>query len=104
MSPGGTEWTILTRCPSVGHAELLLAALGKAGLGAEIRGRHLPAVQASPVEIWVQARNVSRANEVLQELETRQDEAPVRCRACGEESPENFETCWACGAVLPVGR
>jgi hypothetical protein len=93
MSPTATDWTLLTRCPSVGHAELLLAALGKAGLGGEIRGRHLPAVQA---------RNVTRANEVLRELERRQDEATVRYRACSEESPENFETCWACGAVLPV--
>jgi hypothetical protein len=41
MSRAGTEWMLLTRCPSVGHAELLVAALGKAGLGAEIRGRHL---------------------------------------------------------------
>jgi len=102
MSGAGTEWMLLTRCPSVGHAELLLAALGKAGLGGEIRGRHLPAVQATPVEIWVHARNAARANEILRELETRQDEATVRCRACGEECPENFETCWACGAVLPM--
>ena len=38
----------------------------------------------------------------LRELETRQNEATVRCRACDEESPENFETCWACGAMLPM--
>ena len=104
MSPAGTEWTLLTRCPSVGHAELLLAALGKAGVGGEIRGRHLPPVQATPVEIWVQARNAARANEILRELETRKDEATLRCRACGEESPGNFETCWACGAVLSIDR
>jgi hypothetical protein len=87
MSPAGTEWRLLTGCPSVGHAELLLAALRKAGLGGEIRGRHLPAVQATPVEIWVQARNAARANEILRELETLQDEKTVRCRACGAVLP-----------------
>jgi hypothetical protein len=104
MSPAGTEWTLLAGCPSVGHAEPLLAALGKAGLGGEIRGRHLPTVQATPVGVWVQARNAGRANEVLRELEARRDQATIRCATCGEESPENFETCWACGAVLPVDR
>jgi len=60
MSAAATEWVLLSRCPSIGHAELLLAALGKAGLGGEIRGRHLTAVQAAPVEVWVQSRKTSR--------------------------------------------
>ena len=102
MSPLGTEWVLLSRCPSIGHAELLLAALGKAGLGGEIRGRHLTAVQAAPVEVWVQSRNVPRANEVLRGLDERREEASIACPSCGEASPGSFEICWACGAVLPI--
>ena len=101
--PPETHWVLLSRCPSVGHAELLLAALGKQGLGAEIRGRHLT-LEGAPVEIWVQARNARRANEVLLELEKHTDDSSVVCRGCGEESPANFETCWSCGAVLPIDR
>ena len=102
MSAGGTEWLLLSRCPSVGHAELLLAALGKRGVGGEIRGRHMTALEADPVEVWVQARNAKRANDVLREASQRADEANVTCRGCGEENPANFETCWSCGGVLPV--
>ena len=72
------------------------------GLGGEIRGRHLPALEAAPVEVWVQMRNARRANEVLREMEKRADEATVACPGCAEENPANFETCWSCGAVLPV--
>lgn len=99
--PPETHWVLLSRCPSVGHAELLLAALGKQGLGGEIRGRHLT-LEASPVEVWVQARNARRANQVLLEIEKSTEGPGVLCRACGEESPANFETCWSCGAVLPI--
>jgi hypothetical protein len=102
MSAGGSEWLLLSRCPSVGHAELLLAALGKRGLGGEIRGRHMTALEADPVEVWVQARNAQRANEVLREASQRADEANVTCRGCGEKNPANFETCWSCGGVLPI--
>ena len=52
---------------------------GKAGLGGEIRGRHL-ALEAAPVEVWVQARNAQRANDVLLELEQAADESTVECR------------------------
>ncbi len=102
MSPGGSGWVLLSRCPSVGHAELLLAALGRRGVGGEIRGRHMAALEAEPVEVWVQARNAERANEVLQDMSKRTHEADVACQACGEENPANFETCWSCGAVLPI--
>jgi len=98
----GTEWILLNRCPSIGHAELLLGALEKQGIGGEIRGRHLTALEADPVEVWVQARNAQRANEVLLELASTDPQPVVRCQGCGEESPANFETCWACGAVLRI--
>jgi hypothetical protein len=101
--PATMEWVLLSRCPSVGHAELLPAALGKHGLGGEIRGRHLAALEGEQVEAWVQAPNARRANEVLREMEQRSDEASVACAGCGEENPANFETCWSCGALLPVG-
>jgi len=102
VSPGATEWVLLSRCPSIGHAELLLAALTKRGLGAEIRGRHMTALEADPVEVWVQVRNAQRANEVLRDMAQQTDEANVACPGCGEENPANFETCWSCGAVLPI--
>jgi hypothetical protein len=101
MNPPEMEWVLMSRCPSVGHAELILAALGKRGLGGEIRGRHL-ALEAAPVEVWVQRRNAQQANEVLLAMEQQADEASVVCRGCGEENPANFETCWSCGVVLPI--
>jgi hypothetical protein len=104
MSPPEMHWVLLSRCPSVGHAELLLSALGAHGLGGEIRGRHLTALEASPVEVWVQARNARRANEVLLELTKKDEDPSIVCRECGEESPANFETCWSCGAVLRIDR
>ena len=104
MSPPETRWVLLSRCPSVGHAELLLSALGAQGLGGEIRGRPLTALEASPVEVCVQARNARRANEVLLELAEKNDDSTINCRGCGEESPANFETCWSCGAVLLIER
>jgi hypothetical protein len=94
---------LLSRCPSVGHAELLLAALGRRGVGGEIRGRHMAALEADPVEVWVQGRNATRANDVLREMSERTDEPGRACPGCDEENPANFETCWSCGAVLPVG-
>jgi hypothetical protein len=39
MSPSGVEWVLLSRCPSVGHAELLLAALGRRPLSRLGAGR-----------------------------------------------------------------
>ena len=102
MRLAGTEWVLLSRCPSVGHAELLVTALGKRGLGGEIRGRHMTALEADPVEVWVQVRNAQRANELLRDMAERTDDTSVACRACEEESPANFETCWSCGAVLPI--
>ena len=50
----------------------------------------------------MQARNAAAADEVLREAEGKSVEATITCPACGEESPENFETCWSCGAVLPA--
>jgi len=95
---------LLSRCPSVGHAELLLAALERRGLGGEIRGRHTAALEADPVEVWVQVRNAQRANEVFRDMAERTRDASVACRACGEENPANFETCWSCGGVLPIAQ
>ena len=51
----GTEWVLVSRCPSVGHAELLLRVLRSEGLGGEIRGPRLADVEGAPADVWVQA-------------------------------------------------
>ena len=89
MRAAGTEWVLLSRCQSVGHAELLLAAPGKHGVGGK------SAAGTSPHS------RPRRASEVLLEMERGADESSVGCRDCGEENPANFEPCWSCGAVLP---
>jgi hypothetical protein len=37
---------------------------------------------------------------VLAQIEVASRLGTVVCRACGEESPANFDLCWNCGRAL----
>jgi hypothetical protein len=92
---------LLERFQTVGEAELLVAALGKAGIEADLRGRHLVALEPEPVEVWVEERNAARANAVLVQMRDSTQDGEVVCPRCGENSPATFERCWKCEAVIP---
>ena len=57
----GTEWVLLSRCPSIGHGELLLAALRKRGLGGETAPHGLEG--GSGRGLGAGARNAAAADE-----------------------------------------
>jgi hypothetical protein len=95
------RWLLLARFQTVGEAELLVSALGKAGIGADLRGRHLVALEPEPAEVWVQERNAARANEVLVQWRTPTRDPETTCPACGEQVPAEFGRCWKCEAVIP---
>lgn len=98
----GQRWLLLERFQTPGEAELLVFALRREGVGAELRGRHLVALEPEPVEVWVQERNAPRANEVLVELRRSPVDAESPCPRCGERNPVSFERCWSCEAVIPM--
>ena len=97
----GQRWMLLGRFQTLGEAELLVAALAKEGVGADLRGRHAVAIEPEPVEVWVQERNATRANAVLVGTQESVGESESICARCGEPSPASFERCWKCEAVLP---
>ncbi|HUL79068.1 MAG TPA: hypothetical protein VL691_17510 [Vicinamibacteria bacterium] len=96
------RWMFLERFQTVGEAELFTAALRREGIGSELRGRHVPALEPEPAEIWVQPRNAERANAVLLAWRRPADEEEVQCPRCGAPSPLSFERCWSCEQVLPL--
>ncbi len=61
----------------------------------------IPFTETYP-EIWVERKNdMERARRVITEYESRSVSAGyVDCPRCGEQNPENFETCWHCGVPL----
>lgn len=90
------------------EAYLLLHRLEQAGIEARVLNEHahgglgeLPFTHVYP-EVWlVDAADAARARAVLAEQARAPENAAVRhCRACREENPGNFESCWRCGAPL----
>ena len=61
----------------------------------------IPFTQTWP-EIWIERKDdLDRARRVIAEYESRSVPADyVDCPRCGEQNPENFETCWHCGVPL----
>ncbi len=98
----GFEWLLLERFQTPGEAELLVAFLRREGIGAELRGRHMVALEPEPIEVWVQERNAARANEVLVRWRRPSTEPDAVCPECGEQNPPSFERCWKCEAVIPT--
>lgn len=61
----------------------------------------IPFTQAYP-EIWIERKDdLERARRVIAKYESRSPSNDyVDCARCGEQNPENFETCWHCGVPL----
>jgi hypothetical protein len=110
-APGMTR---LYRAGSLHEARMLVDLLSHAGIEALIFNDNLigafgelPFAQSLP-EVWLtRAGDSVAASEILAGYEQNRaarvrqhDEAELVCAACGENSPENFELCWQCGAEL----
>ena len=87
-------------------AYLLLHRLQHAGIPAHVFNDHMqsavgwvPPDIAEP-QVWLErAADRQRAQQVLAALQSeRKQSGQVRCIACGEDNPVNFELCWRCGA------
>lgn len=83
-------------------AELWIPARIDNVLGLSAYGE-LPYLASRPRVVVDREADVERARAAVAEFEARNRE-PLegvrRCPSCGEESPENFELCWQCGADL----
>jgi hypothetical protein len=62
----------------------------------------LPADDVAQPQVWIEREaDRERAEIVLREIETAGTHAgSIKCAACGEDSPANFEICWNCGKSL----
>lgn len=93
------------------EAHLILHLLSAEGIEARILNANaqgglgeIPFTQTYP-EIWVMRDGeLDRARTIIAAYERRPAvQGTRRCPACGEENPDNFETCWHCGRPLPPG-
>jgi len=90
------------------EAQILIDLLGHAGIEARLFNENaqgglgeIPFIHAYP-EVWViDDSNLDRGKVVVNNYENLPVEvATIFCRACGEESPRNFQLCWHCGVDL----
>jgi rubrerythrin len=87
------------------HYRNLLAA---AGIGVHVRNifvgsamGEMPVDHCAP-EVWVNdARDATRAQQLLAELQQAVHDASWRCPACSEAIEGQFFNCWQCGAQRP---
>ncbi len=98
----------LCKAASLPDAHILRGVLEQEGIGIHVFNENaqsgvgqLPVVEALP-ELWVaDEKDFQRAQEVVRRFETApRIEATVRCAACGEDNPSNFQVCWSCGASI----
>lgn len=98
----------LRHANSLPDAHILLGLLRNAGIQAHVFNQHaqsgvgqLPVTDALP-ELWVEREHdYDRACSVLEAFErTARDAGSLRCLACGEDNPANFQLCWNCEAGL----
>jgi hypothetical protein len=98
----------LCRASSLPDAHILRGVLEQSGIEARVFNENaqsgvgqLPVPDAYP-EIWlVNEQDLERAKAVVREFESApRVTGSVRCGACGEDSPANFQLCWNCNASL----
>lgn len=92
------------------EAQLLLDQLAELWIPARIDNAmslsaygELPYLASRPRVVVERDADVERARAAVVEFEARRRsklEGVKRCSSCGDESPENFELCWRCGAEL----
>ena len=89
-------------------AYLLADRLNQAGIKAHVFNEHassivgeVPPDIAQP-QVWLaRDEDRERAQNLLDTLEADGARGgSLRCSACGEDSPANFEICWKCGGAL----
>jgi hypothetical protein len=94
----------------VGYFESVLEA---EGIPVIVRNKHLtmsglteiPIPEFFPALCVVYDEDYEPAMEIIRRHLTENSvgvEREVKCGACGEASPGNFDVCWSCGADLPV--
>lgn len=90
------------------EAHLLLHQLEQADIRVHLFNEYaqgalgdIPFSNAYP-EIWLDdAHDLPQARHIVTRFEQRPEpQGTVRCTGCGEDNPDNFETCWQCGAPL----
>lgn len=89
------------------EAHLILHLLDLAGIEARVFNEHalgatgeIPFTHSYP-ELWLaDARDLTRAREIVRAYEQPAATETRACPACGEENPANFELCWRCGDAL----
>lgn len=89
-------------------AYLLLHRLQHAGVVAHIFNEHMQSIvgdvppEVAQPQVWLERpADRQRAERVLAALQSeRRQSGNVRCSACGEDNPANFELCWRCGTNL----
>ncbi|MEO8739551.1 MAG: hypothetical protein ABI537_07595 [Casimicrobiaceae bacterium] len=89
-------------------AYLLLHRLQQIGVAAHVFNEHMSSIvgdvppDVAQPQVWLEnVRDRERAEVALAALATeRTQTGSVRCPACDEENPANFELCWSCGANL----
>jgi hypothetical protein len=98
----------LCKAASLPDAHILRGVLEQEGIDVHVFNEnaqsgvgHLPVAEALP-ELWVaDEKDFRRAQDVVRRFEAApRIEASVRCSACGEDNPGNFQVCWSCGAAL----
>ncbi len=89
-------------------AYLIAGRLRHAGIKAHVFNEHagsivgdVPPDVAQP-QVWLDNDDDrDRARELLAQIEAEaRRPGKLFCRACGEDSPANFELCWNCGTSL----
>lgn len=89
-------------------AFLVADRLNQAGIRAHVFNQHaqsivgdVPPDVAQP-QVWLERENdLERARILLERMEEEARRGgDVRCAACAEISPSNFDLCWNCGRAL----
>lgn len=90
---------------SLPDAHMICGLLAQAGIEARVFNENavggmgeIPFTHAYP-EVWVlNERDLQPARELVRAFERPQaSSGSVACASCGEDNPENFQTCWNCG-------
>lgn len=88
-------------------AFLVADRLNQAGIKAHVFNQHASSIvgditpEAGQPQVWLERDDDrERAQHVLAQIEGASRLGTISCRACGEESPANFDLCWNCGQAL----